>query len=97
LRPSETRRTLWRPDDRLRIGRLRGRTALSGGTSRPRVDRSTAPQQGHRLHGLLPSGIATIEEQVALELEHVRRKPDDLEQFIGLAALQDRNEILFYR
>ena len=49
------------------------------------------------LHGLLPPQVETLEEQAARAYEAYRRKDDDLERHIYLRALQDTNEVLFYR
>lgn len=49
------------------------------------------------VEGLLPPAVLTIDQQVAMELEHIFSKSDPLEQYIGLIALLDRNETLFYR
>jgi len=49
------------------------------------------------IRGLLPPHVLSQEEQVARILENFRRKPNNLEKFINLAALHDRNEALFFR
>ena len=49
------------------------------------------------LEGLLPDAVSTLEQQARRAYGNIARKGDPLERYIGLAALQDRNETLFYR
>ena len=49
------------------------------------------------LRGLLPPRPATMEEQIGRVMENYRAKPNDLEKYIYLTSLHDRNETLFYR
>lgn len=49
------------------------------------------------LNGLLPARVSTLEEQEMRLLGNYNQKPTDLEKYIHLISLQDRNETLFYR
>lgn len=67
----------------------------------PTLNKGTAFTEEERdklgLRGLLPPQVNTMEQQVERALGNLREKPSDLEKYIFLIALQDRNETLFYR
>lgn len=49
------------------------------------------------LHGLLPPHISTIEEQVKRRYHTFLQSGSDINKYIYLKNLQNRNEVLFYR
>ena len=67
----------------------------------PILNKGTAYTNNERqvlgLRGLLPPHILTQDEQKIRVLSTFREKNSDLEKYIYLIALQDRNEYLFYR
>jgi len=56
-----------------------------------------AERDALKLRGLLPPRVHTMAEQELRVLGNIRSKPTDLERYLYLIALQDRNENLFYR
>jgi len=75
----------------------RGTTLLQDPTLNKGTAFTAAERDALGLRGLLPPHISTPAEQVKRVLENFRRKSSDLERYINLAALHDRNETLFYR
>ena len=67
----------------------------------PLLNKSTAFNHDERLQyelfGLLPANIETLEEQLFRTREAFDNQVSDLHKHIYLRALQDRNEILYYR
>jgi len=67
----------------------------------PSLNKGTAFTSAERdalgLRGLLPPRIFNQQERVDHVLRCLRRKPNDLERYMYLSGLQDRNERLFYR
>ena len=67
----------------------------------PLLNKGTAFTEEERdalgLRGLLPAHLLTIEQQAQRVIGNLRRLPDDLEKYVALNALHDRNETLFFR
>src|SRR3989338_8699742 len=64
---------------------------LNKGTAFTKEERQT-----FGLEGLLPPHISTLSEQVVRLYENFQRKHTNLEKYVYLRSLQDRNETLFY-
>ena len=67
----------------------------------PMLNKGTAFSEDERrdlgLLGLLPFHSSTMDEQLARTYENYKSKQSDLDRYVFLTALQDRNETLFYR
>src|SRR3954451_13817602 len=64
----------------------------------PTLNKGTAFSNDERdalsIRGLLPPCVVTQDEQVARVLENFRARKSNLEKYVNLAALHDRNEAL---
>ena len=49
------------------------------------------------LRGLLPAHVQSMKAQAERILTNIRKLPNDLERYVALNALHDRNEALFFR
>src|SRR5215510_5674878 len=67
----------------------------------PLLNKGTAFTEAERdafgLRGLLPAHVLSMDEQVARFVTNLRGLPSDLEKYVALNALHDRNEALFFR
>ena len=67
----------------------------------PLLNKGTAFTEQERdalgLRGLLPAHVLSLEQQAVRVLTNLRRLPNDLEKYVALNALHDRNETLFFR
>jgi malate dehydrogenase (oxaloacetate-decarboxylating)(NADP+) len=58
---------------------------------------TAAERRALGLEGLLPQAVESLDRQVERVMLHLAAKPTDLERYIYLIGLADRNETLFYR
>ena len=67
----------------------------------PLTNKGTAFSEEERselgLRGLLPAVVETLEQQVRRSYQAYQEQPTDVARHINLRALQDTNEMLFYR
>ncbi len=75
----------------------RGRTLLQDPVLNKGMVFNEAEREALGLHGLLPPRVFSAAQRALHIINNVRRKPNDLEKYIYITGLQNRNESLFYR
>ncbi len=75
----------------------RGRPVLLNPFTNKGTSFTSEERDALNLHGLLPPASCAIEQQLERTYENFLAKNTDLQRFIYLAGLQDRNETLFFR
>ena len=67
----------------------------------PRLNRGSAftdeERAQYQLEGLLPKGVETERLQLRRELANLKQKPNNIEKYVFLMELLNRNERLFYK
>ena len=86
-----------KPNRRVRRVPRRGMDVLHDPLYNKGTGFTEAERDALRIRGLVPPGRFTQDEQLRRILENYEAKTSDLERYIYLNALQDRNERLFFR
>jgi malate dehydrogenase (oxaloacetate-decarboxylating)(NADP+) len=76
---------------------LRGGELLNDAVRNKGTAFSAGERRQYGLEGLLPHAVESLDRQVERVMQHLDAKPTDLERYIYLIGLSDRNETLFYR
>src|ERR1700688_1889694 len=76
---------------------LRGQALLNDPIQNKGTAFSADERRQYGLEGFLPHSVENLDRQVERVIGHLDAKPNDLERYIYLVGLSDRNETLFYR
>ncbi|MEP6342439.1 MAG: NAD-dependent malic enzyme [Maricaulaceae bacterium] len=78
-------------------GTMHGHDVLHNSATNKSTAFTREERQKLGLRGLLPYCVSSLDTHQERALENLRRKAYDIERYIFLSGLQDRNEKLFYR
>jgi malate dehydrogenase (oxaloacetate-decarboxylating)(NADP+) len=79
------------------VGGLRSEALLNDPARNKGTAFTAEERREFGLEGLLPHAVENLDRQLERVMQHLDAKPTDLERYIYLIGLADRNEILFYR